>query len=114
MSRTPDLLAGRHLPQARGMIVTDRKSTRLNSSQANISYAVFCLRSKGARRINVNLIQLSNLTNSFGDRVLRDDVTWQITDRERVGLCGPNGAVKTTLLRMTEVLPFPDAGAVLK
>ena len=45
------------------------------------------------------MIQLSNLTKSFGDRVLFDNVTWQITDRERVGLCGPNGAGKTTLLR---------------
>src|SRR3712207_8941046 len=29
-----------------GMIVEDRKSTRLNSSHANISYAVFCLKKK--------------------------------------------------------------------
>src|SRR3712207_7007449 len=28
---------------------TDRKSTRLNSSHANISYAVFCLKKKNAR-----------------------------------------------------------------
>src|SRR5213083_2669015 len=60
------------------------------------------------------MIQLSNLTKSFGDRVLLDDVTWQITDRERVGLCGPNGAGKTTLLRMMAGLDEPDSGAVLK
>src|SRR5437667_451538 len=60
------------------------------------------------------MIQLSNLTKSFGDRVLLDDVTWQITDRERVGLCGPNGAGKTTLLRMMAALDEPDSGAILK
>jgi ATP-binding cassette subfamily F protein 3 len=60
------------------------------------------------------LIQLSELTKSFGDRVLFDHVTWQITDRERVGLCGPNGAGKTTLLRMMAGLDEPDAGAILK
>jgi ATP-binding cassette subfamily F protein 3 len=60
------------------------------------------------------LIQLSELTKSFGDRVLFDHVTWQITDRERVGLCGPNGAGKTTLLRMMAGLDEPDSGAVLK
>ena len=60
------------------------------------------------------MIQLSNLTKSFGDRVLLDDVTWQITDRERVGLCGPNGAGKTTLLRMMAGLDEPDSGAILK
>jgi ATP-binding cassette subfamily F protein 3 len=60
------------------------------------------------------LIQLSELTKSFGDRVLFDHVTWQITDRERVGLCGPNGAGKTTLLRMMGGLDEPDSGAILK
>src|SRR3712207_7780101 len=29
-----------------GIIIIDRKSTRLNSSHANISYAVFCLKKK--------------------------------------------------------------------
>ena len=45
------------------------------------------------------MIQLSSLSKSFGERVLLDAVTWQIDDRERVGLAGPNGAGKTTLLR---------------
>ena len=60
------------------------------------------------------MIQLSELTKSFGDRVLLDHVTWQITDRERVGLCGPNGAGKTTLLKMMAGLDEPDTGAILK
>jgi ATP-binding cassette subfamily F protein 3 len=60
------------------------------------------------------MIQLSEITKSFGDRVLLDHVTWQITDRERVGLCGPNGAGKTTLLRMMAGLEEPDAGAIAK
>src|SRR5476649_445610 len=59
------------------------------------------------------MIQLSDLTKTFGDRVLFDHVTWQITDRERVCLCGPNGAGKTTLLRMMAGLDEPDSGAVL-
>jgi ATP-binding cassette, subfamily F, member 3 len=59
------------------------------------------------------MIQLQELTKSFGDRVLFDHVTWQITDLERVGLCGPNGAGKTTLLRMMAGLDEPDSGAIL-
>src|SRR3712207_8791610 len=57
----PLLVAGAQQPQAAGLDVTqrrgepgaqphhldrDRKSTRLNSSHANISYAVFCLKKK--------------------------------------------------------------------
>src|SRR5881275_1494153 len=60
------------------------------------------------------MIQLSELTKAYGDRVLLDHVTWQIGDRERAGLCGPNGAGKTTLLRMMAGLDEPDSGAILR
>jgi ATP-binding cassette subfamily F protein 3 len=60
------------------------------------------------------MIQLFELTKSFGDRVLLDHVTWQIDARERVGLCGPNGAGKTTLLKMMAGLDEPDSGGILK
>jgi len=36
------------------------------------------------------MIQLAELTKSFGDRVLFDRVSWQIRARERVSLCGRN------------------------
>jgi ATP-binding cassette, subfamily F, member 3 len=60
------------------------------------------------------MIQLSELSKSFGERVLLDRVTWQISPRERVGLCGPNGAGKTTLLKMLAGLDEPDAGQIIK
>jgi ATP-binding cassette subfamily F protein 3 len=60
------------------------------------------------------VIQLSDLTKSFGDRTLLDHVTWQIGDGERVGLCGPNGAGKTTLLKMLAGLDEADTGGVIK
>src|SRR5947209_2564269 len=48
---TPITSVGLYVPRGRGalpsvmyMLATDRKSTRLNSSHANISYAVFCLK----------------------------------------------------------------------
>src|SRR3712207_6917793 len=44
------LVAGRHAPYPRMTPRTDRKSTRLNSSHANISYAVFCLKKKKKTR----------------------------------------------------------------
>src|SRR3990170_3593885 len=60
------------------------------------------------------MIQLSALSKTFGDRVLLDAVSWQIDDRERVGLSGPNGAGKTTLLKMLAGLEEPDSGHVIK
>ena len=60
------------------------------------------------------MIQLTSLTKSFGERVLLDDVTWTVSDGERVGLCGPNGAGKTTLLRMLAGLDDADRGAIAR
>jgi ATP-binding cassette subfamily F protein 3 len=60
------------------------------------------------------LIQLSQLSKSFGERVLLDQVTWQIDDRERVGLSGPNGAGKTTLLKMLAGIDESDGGQIVK
>jgi ATP-binding cassette, subfamily F, member 3 len=60
------------------------------------------------------VIQLQALTKAFGERVLLDNVTWQVTDGERVGLSGPNGSGKTTLLRMLAGLDQPDGGAIIR
>jgi ATP-binding cassette subfamily F protein 3 len=60
------------------------------------------------------MIQLTSLTKSFGERVLLDDVTWTVSDGERVGLCGPNGAGKTTLLRMLAGLDEADRGGITR
>src|SRR3712207_7295701 len=43
------LLLGDHVLHCDAQIGEDRKSTRLNSSHANISYAVFCLKKKKKR-----------------------------------------------------------------
>src|SRR3712207_8576901 len=42
-----------HAEKQRGRAAEDRKSTRLNSSHANISYAVFCLKKKTHYRVPV-------------------------------------------------------------
>ena len=60
------------------------------------------------------MIQLSDLSKSFGDRTLLEHVTWQIGDGDRVGLCGPNGAGKTTLLKILADMEEADSGAVAK
>src|SRR5438874_10415113 len=45
--RRLDRVADHERPEARGLgILGDRKSTRLNSSHVEISYAVFCLKKK--------------------------------------------------------------------
>src|SRR3712207_7777124 len=48
-----DYIADTIAVMCRGYIVEDRKSTRLNSSHANISYAVFCLKKKKKTQVNI-------------------------------------------------------------
>ncbi|MBA3949019.1 MAG: ABC-F family ATP-binding cassette domain-containing protein, partial [Acidobacteria bacterium] len=60
------------------------------------------------------MIQLSQISKSFADRVLLDRVSWQITSGERAGLCGPNGAGKTTLLKMLAGMESPDEGDIIR
>jgi ABC transport system ATP-binding/permease protein len=51
-------------------------------------------------RLGKTVIDAEDLTVRAGERVLLDDVTWQLGPGERVGLVGPNGSGKTTLLRI--------------
>lgn len=58
------------------------------------------------------MLQLSGLHKAFGDRILFDRVNWHIQQGQRVGLCGPNGVGKTTLLKMMAGDVEPDAGEI--
>lgn len=58
------------------------------------------------------LISVSNLTKSFGARVLLDGVSFHINERERVALIGDNGSGKTTLLKIILGEEEPDSGSV--
>ncbi len=59
------------------------------------------------------MIRVENLTKSFGDRFLLDEVNFTIADRQRVGLVGQNGHGKTTLFRMINGEEQPDSGSIV-
>jgi len=58
------------------------------------------------------VIQLEQISKSFGGQVVFRDLTWHITTGQRVGLVGPNGAGKTTLCRILTGEMDADAGQV--
>lgn len=58
------------------------------------------------------LLQIDNLTKSFGDRMLFSDVTLGINEGDKIGLIAKNGMGKTTLLRCIAGEEAPDSGAV--
>lgn len=58
------------------------------------------------------MIQLKDITLSFGSREIFKNLSWHIKDGKRIGLFGPNGVGKTTLLNMLAGLYTPDSGAL--
>lgn len=58
------------------------------------------------------MIQLEEISKSFGGQVLFRDLTWHITRGQRIGLVGPNGAGKTTLCRILSGAMEVDSGQV--
>ena len=67
---------------------------------------------KSNTHISFFMLQLSNLSLSFGGQDLFRNLNWHVRKGERIGLVGPNGAGKTTLFRIIMGQMEPDAGAV--
>ena len=59
------------------------------------------------------LIQLKNLTKTFGGLVAVNDVSFDVPQGSIVGLIGPNGAGKTTVFNLITGNYIPDSGEVL-
>ncbi len=59
-------------------------------------------------------VQLAHVTKSHGAQVVLDDVTLTIGPSARLGLVGPNGVGKSTLLRIVAGVERPDAGTVTR
>ncbi len=61
-------------------------------------------------RLGDVVIEADHLSKGFGDRLLIDDLSFQLPPAGIVGVVGPNGAGKTTLFRMITGSEEPDAG----
>ncbi|MBA3648521.1 MAG: energy-dependent translational throttle protein EttA [Chitinophagales bacterium] len=61
-------------------------------------------------RLGANVIESINVTKSFGDKVLFEDLNFNLPQGGIVGIIGPNGAGKTTLFRMILGTEKPDSG----
>lgn len=61
-------------------------------------------------RLGNNVIEAKNISKSFGDRVLYENLSFTLPPNAIVGIIGPNGAGKTTLFRLIMGLDKPDNG----
>tara|TARA_B110001469_G_scaffold126593_1_gene144672 strand:- start:3730 stop:5412 length:1683 start_codon:yes stop_codon:yes gene_type:complete len=64
-------------------------------------------------RLGDNVLDVSNLTKSFDDRVLIDNLSFSVPKGAIVGIIGPNGAGKSTLFKIMSGSEQPDSGKVV-
>ena len=60
----------------------------------------------------MNVIEVSGLTKTYGDRAVVDGVSFTVEEGEIFGILGPNGAGKTTTVESIAGLRAPDAGVI--
>ncbi|CKK35689.1 energy-dependent translational throttle protein EttA [Neisseria meningitidis] len=65
-----------------------------------------------AERLGNEEIEFVNVSKSFGDKVLIDDLSFKVPAGAIVGIIGPNGAGKSTLFKMIAGKEQPDSGEV--
>ncbi|ETS32482.1 energy-dependent translational throttle protein EttA [Photorhabdus temperata] len=63
-------------------------------------------------RLGDKVLEVENLTKSYGDRVLIDNLNFSLPKGAIVGIIGPNGAGKSTLFRMLSNQEQPDSGTI--
>ncbi|WNV83201.1 energy-dependent translational throttle protein EttA [Umezawaea sp. Da 62-37] len=63
-------------------------------------------------RLGSVVVEVNDLKKGFGDRVLIDDLTFDLPRNGIVGVIGPNGVGKTTLFKTIVGLEDPDSGKV--
>jgi sulfate-transporting ATPase len=66
-----------------------------------------------AERLGQQVFEFHNVTKSFGDRVLIDNLSFTVPPGAIVGIIGPNGAGKSTLFKMIAGKEKPDSGEVV-
>jgi len=65
-----------------------------------------------AERLGSQVIKFEHVRKAYGERLLMDDVSFEIPAGAIVGIIGPNGAGKSTLFRMIAGKEQPDSGTI--
>ncbi len=92
----------------------ERRAERIRKEMPHIVKQGRNLRASfgSARRPGEDILTVTGLSKSFGDRTLFSDVDLEIKKDDRIGLIGANGAGKTTLLRILLGSETPDCGRI--
>ncbi len=84
-------------------LVEKQANRRLGSAQILIQIP---------ERLGNTVIEAQNLTKSYGDKLLFENLSFSLPPGGIVGIIGPNGAGKTTLFRLITGQDTPDSGSI--
>lgn len=65
-------------------------------------------------RLGKKIIEIEHLNKSFDDKKIVDDFNYIVLRSDRIGIVGPNGIGKSTLMGMIEGKVKPDSGEIIK
>jgi len=66
----------------------------------------------GSKRLGSKVIEINNVSKSYGENTLIEDLTYLLKRDDRIGVIGANGSGKTTLLEMIVGRVAPDSGEI--
>jgi ATP-binding cassette subfamily F protein uup len=101
-------------PKARGTKAKSRIDAfnELDKKLGSISKEKGIELKSAAKRLGKKIIDIYNLSKSFGDKKLVDNFSYKFSKYERLGIVGKNGSGKTTFLNLlADILP-PDDGRI--
>ncbi|MEL7686164.1 energy-dependent translational throttle protein EttA [Citromicrobium bathyomarinum] len=89
-----------------------RKFEQLQDAQADRKPGKAQIVIQVPERLGSQVIEAHNLTKSFGDKLLFEDLSFTLPPGGIVGIIGPNGAGKSTLFRIITGQEQPDSGTI--
>lgn len=95
-----------------------KSKARINAYEELLSQSInekitsSCINIPMGERLGDLVIEANEISKSYGDKLLIDNLSFKVPKGAIVGIIGPNGAGKTTLFRMITGQEQPDSGAI--
>ncbi len=84
----------------------DLKNQEKNTTQENLEISV------ASTRLGRKIMEFNHVSKSYGDRCLIHDLDYTLARTDRIGIVGPNGIGKSTLINLIRGKIKPDAGTI--